>query len=113
MHWQAAVRFLGKWGLRAIALIGGPLAVYYGVRKVFETWDWYVDRFYDEKVAALLRNRIWLHGFPGGALREPPKAELAYYVRDIAETLGRSESSVFSSLERLRKRNKVEPFKSG
>jgi hypothetical protein len=113
VHWQETIRSLSTWRLRAIAFGGASLAVYYGVKKVFETWDWYIDRFYDGKVADLLRNRIWLHGFGDGELREPPTIELPYYVKDIATALRRTESSVSRSLSRLRKRQKVEIFKNG
>ena len=35
------------------------LAIYYGPRKVLETWDWYLERFTDSKVRGHLREHLF------------------------------------------------------
>lgn len=97
---------------RILAVAGLGFAGYYGGKKLLDTWDWYVDRFYDDKVVDLLASRRFLYGPGMGPLTEP-KIELPYEIYEIAERLGRTESHVLHSLERLRRKGKVEPFRNG
>jgi DNA-binding MarR family transcriptional regulator len=85
------------WALRfsIVGLTGGAVAIvaaiYYGPRKMLETWDWYLFRFRDRQVLAVLENhKKGLFGAP-----------------DIAMRLGRRQASVVRSLDRLRASKRV------
>jgi|ERR1035441_1042097 hypothetical protein len=86
MRWQAI------WALRynILTWVGGILtvaaALYYGPRKMLETWDWYMFRFRDRTVLDVLESRRRI-----GDLKAV----------DVAFRLGRSQSSVLRSLNRL------------
>src|ERR1022692_2990925 len=90
--WQAV------WALRynIVGWIGGAItiaaALYYGPRKMLETWDWYMFRFRDREVLEILEDRRRL-----GDLKAV----------DIASRLGRTQASVLRSLNRLRVAKKV------
>jgi hypothetical protein len=83
---------------------------------MFETWDWYWDRFRDNEVFLIISQRKIIRR-PGGYVVvhgvSPPMTELPYHAGGIAAQLGRKESSVLRSLERLRRRGKIERFENG
>jgi DNA-binding transcriptional ArsR family regulator len=105
--WQGVV-------LSILAVLG---AIYYGPRKILETWDWYWDRFRDSEVFFVIERRKIMtqarSNYPITRVIPPAPIEFPYTVHEIAEYLGRKESSVRSSLKRLRRRGKVEPYQDG
>jgi len=89
-------------------------AIYYGPRKVLETWDWYVNRFLDEPVLKVLRDRRLIHASVLTNFGQPnAPREIPYGEPELAETLERTRQSVGKSLYRLRGRGKVEIYKGG
>jgi hypothetical protein len=105
--WQGIV-------LGVLAVVG---AIYYGPKKMLETWDWYWDRFRDNEVFLIICRRKLIPK-PGGYVHSnfappPPMVELPFFSKEIADYLKRKEPSVQRSLTRLRRRGKIEPYQDG
>lgn len=102
--WQGIV-------LGILAFVG---AIYYGPRKMLETWDWYWERFRDADVIVILYQRKI-----SGPIRsnypqlEAAASETPYSIPELARILGRKESSVCRSAKRLFRRGKIEPYQDG
>lgn len=82
---------------------------------MFETWDWYLDRFRDQDVRAVLKDRMISLPvtYKPFAENNLPPVEYPYYVEDIAKILKRSEQSISASLFRLEDKGKVERYQRG
>lgn len=110
--------FLQTWQGTALTIIAILGTLYYGPRKMLETLDWYFERYWDNEVFFLVEHRK-VNVFPPARSNFPAvgKAdtviEFPYTAPEIAEQLGRKESSVQSSLKRLRRRGKIEPYQDG
>ena len=116
MPWQEILGLLNTWWARTVAVAGILLAIYYGPRKMLETWDWYIDRFVDMPVADIVRRRAFLpplKSYFGSAFDQPEKVELCYKAKDIARVLNRNEKAILKSLLRLERRGKVVPTDEG
>ena len=84
---------------------GVALAVYYGPRKMLETWDWYVDRFLDSKVRhALNRYRAPMKQLGEGRY---VRIGLGVHLVDIAKDCSISENSCRKRLRRLERRGEA------
>jgi hypothetical protein len=101
--WQGVV-------LTILAILG---AIYYGPRKMLETYDWYLDRFRDNDVFFLIQRRKMVSMGAVANFAPPSLKELPYTVKEIADHLARKESSIERSVNRLTKRGKLEPFQDG
>ena len=115
MHWREFWNYLHTWQGYVPATIAVAAALYYGPRKMLETWDWYMDRFHDFRVAEILTRprkdyRFVRRGINQSAtvLRDSP-----FTVAEIAKQIGRDEKSVRSSLRRLERRGKVKQYSTG
>lgn len=82
-------------------------AIYYGPRKMLETWDWYLNRFFDEPVLDVLRENSLL----AKELRVRPVE--GYSIGELAELLNRSQQSIGKSLRRLKRKGRVELYRGG
>jgi hypothetical protein len=101
MHWRDFWHYVLLWGGWGVAAI---TAIYYGPQKMLQTWDWYMERFFDFKVEDYLRRQIKLGMMVGGTqlrLHNPLSTKI------IADALGWSERKTLSSLKRLYRRHKV------
>jgi hypothetical protein len=104
--WQGAV-------LSILAVVG---AIYYGPRKMLETWDWYLDRFKDQPIIdAMLELRMPPRVMPdprGPQYASPAIVSIiqegSYSVGDLAKILNRSHQSIGKSIRRLKKKGKIE-----
>lgn len=85
--------------------------IFYAPRRVLETWDWYWDRFRDGDVFYLIERQKSVAA--ASVFRDELPISNALSVKELADFLGRSESSVRKSVTRLRRREKVEPFQDG
>jgi len=119
MHWRTVWSWLRTWQGAVPATIAVLAAIYYGPRRMLETWDWYCERWWDNEVYFVISRRKIIPP-AGGAVQSnrnwPPvvrPTELAYTTKEIADYLGRKESSVVRSLKRLRRRGKIEPYQDG
>jgi hypothetical protein len=114
VHWHTFWAWLATWQGAAIAAVPVLAAIYYGPRKMLETWDWYWDRFRDNAVLFVIQRRklIPAHSVVTGSGPQPMK-ELPFSLKEIAEYLGRKESSVQKSIKRLKRHGKIEPFQDG
>jgi hypothetical protein len=114
MRWADIWRFIRSWEGIVPSVIAIAAALYYGPRKMLETWDWYWDRFRDSDVFHIISRRKLIQA-PGVVLGQiPPRMiELPYFAKEIADYLDRKESSVGRSLKRLMKRGKIEPHQDG
>lgn len=114
LSWHEIGQFFRTWQGVAAACVAVLAATYYGPRKVLETWDWYIDRFRDAPVLGILQERRLVHrASMQNWLPPPPPEEIEYGLPEIAERLKRSRKSVGKSLQRLRKRGKVEIYRGG
>ncbi len=95
--WQGAV-------LAVLAVLGG---IYYGPRKMLETWDWYLNRFRDEPILDLMRERSLL------ATELRTHAIEGYSVGELAQALNRDQKSIANSLGRLKRKDRVELYHGG
>jgi hypothetical protein len=106
--WLALRELLRTWQgvvLSILAILG---AIYYGPRKMLETWDWYLDHFVDRKVMDAIS--VPKPSPPVGAmyLGPPGPKERPYKLQELSLVTGRSDASVFTSLRRLQRRGKVQ-----
>jgi len=117
VNWRAFIDFLHRWQWLVAAIAASVPTVYYGPKKLLETWDWYVDRFRDRRILEVLREvRIpkKLAPFsPGGPGEVSPTIisiakHGSYSVGDLADILNRSHRSVGKSVRRLRAQGKIE-----
>lgn len=87
----------------AVAAVG--LAIYYGPRKMLETWDWYLDRFLDAKVRhALNQNRAPMKEVSAGRF---VRIGLGVDLADLATQCGISEKRARARLRRLERRGEA------
>lgn len=110
MHWLTW-RQIGEFFKSWQGVIAGSIAVaatiYYGPRRVLETFDWYMDRFKDYKVRDFLRSnviprRLTAHG-------EMSAQAIAKSISEIGAGTTMSAKSVAGSLKRLQRRHHVTP----
>jgi hypothetical protein len=94
------------WGW-TVATASGLAALYYGPRKMFETFDWYMDRFLDYKVRDFLESAVTISTVPTPQGRSQ-RAE-AKSIAEIAGATGMSEKRVRGCLKRLRKKQAAIP----
>jgi hypothetical protein len=113
---QALRALLQTWQGVVLSIIAALGAIYYGPKKMLETWDWYWDRWWDNEVYFLISRRKLIpqtgNSFSNRSAVPPPK-EMAYRVKEIADVLGRKEASVEGSIRRLRRRGKIEGYQDG
>jgi hypothetical protein len=113
---QALRELLQTWQGVLLAILAVLGAIYYGPRKMLETWDWYWERFRDSEVLFMIERRKIVSpprsNFPV-VRRANEIMEFPYTICEIAEHLGRKEASVRSSLKRLRRRGRIEPYQDG
>jgi len=111
MHWRDIWAWLHTWQGYVPTSIALATALYYGPQKVLETWDWYLNRFLDEDVLDVLRDRRFAHSYDDGIgpIQRPPVVpiEIPYGENEIASKLSRTVKSVKKSLQRLRKKGKA------
>jgi len=96
------------WGW-TVATVGGLAALYYGPRKMFETFDWYMDRFFDHKVLAFLESHITIANYVAPNALRPQWATMKS-VPEIAKAIGFSEKRVLGCLRRLKRKKEVVPI---
>jgi hypothetical protein len=108
MIWRAVLvlfGFLKSWIGALIAILA---ALYYGPRKMLETWDWYVYRFRDYDVYEIIDQKRDKETVVGGKVyTNVPPVPAPYSVQEIATKLRRTESSVTRSLKRLKHSKKA------
>lgn len=79
-------------------------AGYYGARKMLETYEWYMDRFFDWKVRDFLQKSV-VSQF--GSHGQIARWAVAKSTKEIAETTRMSESRVRGCLKRLKRKNVI------
>lgn len=105
MNWRwiwAHAQAIWAWTAAVIAVL---LAIYYGPKKLLETWDWYLDRFFDSKVRRVLNEArskplVWRDG-------KVVRYGMPVNVAELAKQSGLKESRVLSALARLRKKEEA------
>jgi len=104
LTWRQIWDFLKSWQGVAVAALAGLGTVYYGPRKMLETYDWYLDRFFDSKVREFLESNVTpeyltVHG--------PRRWGVAKSIPDISAATRMSEKRVTACIERLKKKKLV------
>jgi len=119
------VSFIHRWQWLVAAIVAGVPTLFYGPRKALETWDWYVNRFRDEPLLQIMRDRKMLPRELDTPLEQqigpsPPMTsnaliikEGSYSVGDLANILRRSRRSIGKSVKRLRAQGKIELHRGG
>lgn len=108
MRFLHALReLLQTWQGAALSILAILGTIYYGPRKMLETYDWYMDRFWDYKVRDFLRSNVvpprWT------AYGEIDAKAVSKSVSEISAAIGWSDKRVLGSLKRLRRRHHVAP----
>jgi len=99
-------------GAGGVAVIS--VAIYYGPKKVLETWDWYVYRFRDSAVFEVIdQAKVYEHVIQGRRYANVTGENLAYTVPEISRQLYRKEKSVVNSLRRLKRAKKAVETRDG
>jgi len=113
MRWWSYVwPFARTWWGTIVGVATILLAVYYGPRKMLETWDWYIERFTDSKVCQFLKEH------PGEYKMSQDFGENYYQVNywtpeALAEAVGFGRCRVARSLVRLKQQGRVELLREG
>jgi hypothetical protein len=115
LTWHEIAELFRTWQGAALAIIGAIATVYYGPRKVLETWDWYLDRFLDAPVLDIVRERKLVHRGQSLSNFGPPPVpeEVEYGLNELVAKLKRDRQSVAKSLKRLKRRGKIEQYRGG
>jgi hypothetical protein len=102
-YWWPFARTAWGW---TIATIGGLAALYYGSRKMLETFDWYMDRFVDYKVQNFLESHVIKAAYiaPQGVRPQSPTPKS---IAEIAAATGLTEGRVRGCLNRLKRKKAV------
>lgn len=120
--WGQFAGFFHTWYGITATTVGSLLALYYGPRQMFETWDWYLNRFRDEPILDVLRhvripNKLAPHNPIGPHETHPTiraiTKEGTYSIGDLADILKRSQRSIGKSIKRLRAKGKIELHRGG
>jgi len=98
------------WGGLAAA---GIATLYYGPRKLMETWDWYMFRFRDRAVLDVIDEKRWTPGGVNPDFAYIPSRLVPWRMVEIAHRLRRSEQSVGRSLRRLKESRKIQSVGNG
>ncbi|AEU36107.1 hypothetical protein AciX8_1769 [Granulicella mallensis MP5ACTX8] len=93
------------WGT-TVAVVTILVAIYHGPRALFESYDWYMDRFVDYKVKDFLDAQITKASFthPSGGRSQTAGTKT---VSEIAQATGLSEKRVLGCLGRLKRKKHV------
>jgi hypothetical protein len=115
MKWHDLWPFARTWWGWTVGITSVLVALYQGPRLMFDTWGRYCEIFRDNKVRYVLEQRkiIPASGVMLNGRHAIPEKELPYSVKEIADSLKRTESSVQRSLRRLRRNGKVTPYQDG
>ncbi len=114
--WKEIWTWLWTWKGLVPAGLAVAATLYYGPQKVLEAWDWYCDRFRDNEVFFLIIRRKFVpvpRLLPRLGGVEFEQVEIPYQIKEMADYLHRTEKSISRSLQRLRRRGKIEPHKDG
>ena len=101
--WWPFARTVWGW---TVASATGLFALYYGPKKMLETWDWYMDRFVDYKVADYLNSEIQISS---RVVSESYRIQTAkpHSITEIAAATHYSQKRVQNCLRRLEKKQAV------
>lgn len=99
--WRTLWRFHGVIWIQITAGATLLVSAYYGFRRMTETWGWYTFKFRDKPVYFELRKRMKGHYGRG------------FDIPELAEAVGRDESSIRRSLVRLKDGQKAMQNASG
>jgi hypothetical protein len=104
---QALRELLQTWQGVVLSILAALGAIYYGPRKMLETYDWYMDRFWDYAVRDFLRSSVVPQRLTNYG--EVTAKAISKSLAEISAATGRSEKRVLGSLKRLRRRHQVSP----
>jgi DNA-binding MarR family transcriptional regulator len=82
---------------------------------MLETWDWYIDRIgHDDPVHEIVRKPKYKPIYvQNNVAAYDSQVEIPYTPEEIANQVGRKQSSVIRSLKRLEKRGRVRDVHGG
>jgi hypothetical protein len=98
--WHQVGELFRSWQGVALAILSGLAAVYYGLRKLLETWEWYINQIgHDEPVWVIVREPKYKPHYNQNNVTSYSKVELPYTVHEISSRVGRKESSITRIVE--------------
>lgn len=99
-----------KAWVQGVGIVGIFLAVFYGIKKMLQAREWYLDFFFDHRVREFLHSHhTTLTPVNGSETKSfSPKT-----VQEIAKGIGMSEKRVQACLTRLSRKNLVSVEASG
>ena len=107
LSWHDSWQFLKSWQGIAVAVFGVAGVIYYGPKQALETWDWYLNRFFDEPLLDLMREQSLL-------TKELSQRSIeGYSVGELAKLLKRSQRSIGKSIKRLKRKDRLELYHGG
>ena len=98
------------WGL-TVAAATLLAAAYYGPKKMLETWDWYLYRWWDSKVLKVLNDKRPQPGW--NSLGRKCAAGKPVSMSEIANATGFSEKRISACLIRLHKKGEAQQQEDG
>jgi hypothetical protein len=103
-HWPDLWPYARTWWGWTVATLTVLLAIYKGPKLVWETYEWYMDRFFDYKIREFLESNVTR----SDALNGIKKAwATTKSVEEIAQGTGLSEKRVQGCLERMNRKKTV------
>jgi len=106
MRFLRALReLLQTWQGSVLSIVAALGAIYYGPKKMLETYDWYMDRFWDHKVTEFLRSNVKPPTLT--AMGEIAAKAIPRSVGEISKALEWPEKRTLRSLKRLKRRHQV------
>jgi hypothetical protein len=104
--WRGLWPYAQTWWGWTVAVVTILAAIYQGPKAVWETYEWYMDRFFDCKVREFLESNV-NKGVARGGQQQVwgiPKS-----ATEIAIATKMSEKRVLGCLRRLKKKKAVSP----
>ena len=103
-YWWPFAHTVWGWIVASLTVLA---ALYYGPRKMLETFAWYMNHFVDYKVRDFLESLIVISPLANAPTRD--RLEVKTVVQ-IAEATGLSEKRVKGCLKRLREKGVVRTY---
>jgi hypothetical protein len=114
LTWHDFITLLTTWQGLVATLLTVIAALYYGPKKLLETWDWYLDLFRDAKIMNAIRvPKPYRSNAALSNFGPQPAKESGYEVLELMDNTGCSENRVRKALVRLEKRGKVHRMHDG
>lgn len=104
IDWKQLWPYTHTWWGWTVGVVSAFLAIYHGPRKVWETYDWYMEKLFDHKVSDFLETKVTKGASMNGKRLTFPTPTS---VEEIATATGFSTKRVLGCLRRLKRKKAV------